>query len=76
MGDKVKEVSKIMHKQEEDVIYDENVDYDALEQHTYDDSEGHIFYTCPICRGEYLATFITEEHGRIMCIDCWHKRYG
>ena len=59
-----------------DVIYDDNVDYDALEQHTYEDSGDDIFYTCPICGGEYLATFITEEDGQTMCIDCWSKRYG
>lgn len=53
-----------------DVDYDENVDYDALEQHTYKDSPGHIFYTYPRCGGEYLATFITEEDGKTMCIDC------
>ncbi len=59
-----------------DVIYDDNVDYDALEQHTYEDSGDDVFYTCPICGGEYLATFITEEDGQTMCIDCWNKRYG
>ena len=32
-----------------DVIYDDNVDYDALEQHTYEDSGDDVFYTCPIC---------------------------
>ena len=56
--------------------YDENVDYDSLEQHTYSDSPGHIFYTCPKCGGEYLAAFIVEEGGQTMCIDCWNKRYG
>ncbi len=55
---------------------DDNVDYDALEQHTYEDSGDDVFYTCPICGGEYLATFITEEDGQTMCIDCWNKRYG
>ncbi len=62
-----------MRKRDTRVDYDENVDYDSLEQHTYDDSPGYIFYTCPRCGGEYLATFITEEHGRVMCIDCWNK---
>ena len=60
----------------DDVIYDENVNYDALEQHTYEDSGDAVFYTCPICGGEYLATFITEQDGRTMCIDCWNERYG
>lgn len=59
-----------------EVIYDENVDYGELEQHEYDDTEGYIFYTCPICKGEYLATFITQENGQTMCIDCWNKMYG
>lgn len=63
-------------KKKEDVIYDENVDYDSLEQHTYADSPGHIFYTCPICGEEFLATFIVEEDGRTMCIDCWNERHG
>ena len=56
-----------------EVMYDENVDYDALEQHVY---EGDIFYTCPLCGREYLATFIVEENGETMCIDCWNERYG
>ena len=34
-----------------DAIYDPNVDYDSLEQHTYDDAPGEIFYTCPKCGG-------------------------
>lgn len=50
--------------------YDENVDYDSLEQHTYD---GEVFYTCSKCGGEYLATFITEDDGEVMCIDCWNE---
>ena len=45
-------------------------------QNTYDDAPGHIFYTCPKCGNEYLATFITKEHGEVMCIDCWNERYG
>lgn len=61
---------------EENMLYDENVDYDTLEQHTYSDAPDHIFYTCPICGGEYLAAFITEENGKTMCIDCWNRRYG
>jgi formylmethanofuran dehydrogenase subunit E len=55
---------------------DENVNYDGLEQHEYDDSEGFIFYTCPLCGGEYLADFIVKENGQTMCIDCWDKRYN
>ena len=35
-----------------------------------------IFYTCPLCGSEYLATFITKENGQTMCIDCWNKKYG
>lgn len=62
--------------EQNDVIYDEDVNYDLLEQHTYEDAKGYVFYTCPICGDEYLATFITAEHGRIMCIDCWNERYG
>ena len=53
-----------------EVFPDEKINYDELEQHTYDDAEGHIFYTCPLCGGEYLAEFITKENGRTMCIDC------
>ncbi len=58
------------------IDYDENVDYDKLEQHTYDDAPGEIFYTCPRCGGEYLASLITEEDGETMCIDCWNRIYG
>ena len=47
-------------------IHDPNVDYDSLEQHTYDDTPGEIFYTCPKCGGEYLATFITEDDGEVI----------
>ena len=59
---------------DEDVIYDPDVDYDSLEQHTYPDSPGHIFYTCPRCGREYLATFIISEGGVTMCIDCSEGR--
>lgn len=65
-----------MKRIDADAIYDENVDYDALEQHTYADSGKHIFYTCPRCGNEYLATFITEENGQTMCIECWNRIYG
>lgn len=65
-----------MTKKNDDVLYDENINYDALEQHSYSDSPGCIFYTCPKCGGEYLATFIVEEQGEVMCIDCWNDRYG
>jgi hypothetical protein len=61
---------------DENVEYDPNVNYDVLEQHQYADSKGYTFYTCPICSGEYLAAFITEENGQTMCIDCWNKKYG
>ncbi|MFU9914814.1 hypothetical protein [Fannyhessea vaginae] len=33
----------------DDAIYDEDVNYDALEQHTYEDSGDAVFYTCPLC---------------------------
>lgn len=59
-----------------EVEYDENVDYDALEKPTYDDAHGYVFYTCPVCRHEYLATFITEDNGQAMCVECWNKRHG
>jgi len=54
-------------------IYDENVDYDALDQNEYDDAKGYIFYTCPRCGGEYLATFIYDVDGKTMCVDCYNK---
>lgn len=57
-------------------IYGDDINYDELEQHTYEDSGNDIFYTCPICRGEYLADFMTESGGRTMCIECWNERYG
>lgn len=63
-------------KRNGDMSYDENVDYDSLEQHTYKDSGDAVFYTCPKCGGEYLATFIVEEDSQTMCIDCWSKKYG
>ena len=56
-----------------DEVYDEDVNYDDLEQHEYDDTPGRIFYTCPKCGGEYLASFIVSENGETMCIDCWDK---
>ena len=45
-------------------IYGEDINFDEL------------FYTCPICGGEYLDTFITEHNGQTMCIDCWSERNG
>ncbi len=65
-----------MRRRDKNAEYDPNVDYDALEQHKYKDSPGHIFYTCPRCGGEYLATFIVEERSETMCIDCWSRIYG
>lgn len=54
-----------------------NVNYDRLRQSKYNDDTGeYIFYTCPICGGEYLDTFIVSEDEKTMCIDCWNKRYG
>ncbi len=55
---------------------DENIDFDSLEQHTYSDTPGQIFYTCPRCGNEYLAEFMTEECGNVMCVDCWDEVYG
>ena len=56
--------------------YDENIDFDSLEQHTYADTPGQIFYTCPKCGGEYLGSLMTEEGGEAMCIECWNRLYG
>ena len=56
--------------QDNEMTYDENVDYESLEQHIYPDSPGVIFYTCPRCGGEYLASFIISEGGKTMCVDC------
>ena len=56
--------------------YNPGVNYDILEQNTYEDSGDAVFYKCPVCGGEYLPTFITEEDGQIMCIDCWSKKYN
>ena len=41
----------------------------------YRDTPGEVFYECPKCFGEYLETFLTEENGEVMCIDCWTKYY-
>jgi DNA-directed RNA polymerase subunit M/transcription elongation factor TFIIS len=60
-------------KKNNDMTYDENVNYDLLEQHLYEDTGDVIFYTCPKCGGEYLATFIVEEDGETMCIDCCNR---
>ena len=59
-----------MKRRDKDAIYDPNVDYDSLEQHSYRKFPGHIFYVCPKCGREYLATFIIEENGETMCVDC------
>ena len=56
------------------VEYDENVDYESLDRHEYADSPGYIFYTCPKCGGEYIATFIEDVDGETMCIDCRNAR--
>lgn len=53
-----------------DVDYNKNVDYASLEQHKYKDTGKFIFYTCPRCGNEYLATFITKVNDKVMCIDC------
>ena len=52
------------------------VDYDSLKQHTYDDTPGVTFYTCPKCGKEYIASFIFEERGRALCVDCWQRIHG
>ena len=36
-----------MKKEYGEVEYDPDVNYEELEQHTYDDAEGYVFYTCP-----------------------------
>ena len=59
-------------KRDPRVDYDENVDYESLEQHTYE--EDYVYYTCPRCGGEYLATFIVDGDGEPMCIDCWETQ--
>lgn len=64
-----------MSRRDNDALYDENVNYDALEQSTYPDQPGRIYYTCPKCGREYLATFIVDDDGETMCIDCWGKRH-
>lgn len=38
----------------DDAIYDEDVNYDALEQHTYEDSGDAVFYTCPLAAESIL----------------------
>ena len=59
-------------KKQDKFIYDENVDYDALEQHTYEDSGNDIFYTCPLCGGEYLATVVSRVLRKLVC-SSWHE---
>ena len=56
-----------------DILYnDDGVYLGSLEQHTYSDSPGDIFYTCPRCSREYLEVFLHNVDGEIMCIDCWN----
>ena len=57
-------------------IYGEYINYDELEQHVYKDEGPEVFYTCPVCGGEYLKDFITQDGGQTMCIDCWSERNG
>lgn len=52
---------------------DENINFDELESKEY--NEG-TFYVCPICGGEYLDTFIYEENGEVLCVDCWGEKYN
>ena len=54
-----------------DELHDPGVNLDVLEQHEYEDAPGHVFYTCPKCGGEYLASFLVRERGETMCSDCW-----
>ena len=54
-----------------DRLYNPDVNLGVLEQHEYEDAPGHIFYTCPKCGGEFLASFLIAESGETMCIDCW-----
>ena len=56
--------------------FNENVDFDELKGHQYDDSPGYTFYECPLCGNEYLPTFFTNVNGQDMCIDCYTARYG
>lgn len=55
---------------------DPDINYDELEQHTYKDTPEKIFYICPKCGREYLDSFITEQNGDVMCIDCWEEYFG
>ncbi len=55
------------------VDYDSDVDYSSLKKKRYKDSPGYDFYRCPVCGGEYLATFMTTKRGKTMCIDCAEK---
>lgn len=57
-------------------IYGEDINFDELEQHVYEDEDDDVFYICPICGGEYLDTFITEHNGQTMCIDCLSEKNG
>ena len=57
-------------------LYDEDINFDELEQNTYEDEGDEIFYVCPICGGEYLDTFMTSYNGQTMCIDCCSEREG
>ncbi len=50
--------------------YNPNVNYDTLDQHTYADSGENVFFTCPRCKKQFLASFMFEEDGEILCIDC------
>ena len=54
----------------------EGVDYDSLRQSTYEDTPGVTFYACPKCGKEYIASFIVDECGETLCIDCWQRIYG
>lgn len=41
--------------------YNPNVNYDTLDQHTYADSGENVFFTCPRCKKQFLASFMFES---------------
>lgn len=47
-----------MGRKHEDYV--EDIDFDSLEQHEYDDAEGATFYTCSLCGGSCASTVGTS----------------